>query len=852
MQLANLREANELVLLAPVDGVLVALEDVADPVFAGKMMGEGLGIDPTTSVLKAPCSGQIVQVHRAKHALTMRSEGGVSILLHIGLDTVKLDGKGFKALVKDGDRVEPNQPLIEFDLDAIAQRAPSAVVLVVVTEGGQDISFARTSGRVKVGNEIVRVGAGDSRPRDPNAASGEIIKTEQITIVNANGVHARPAAHLSTLARQFQARVSLHKGKAHAPVTSVTEIMALDLAKGDAVWLSAQGPDASEALAALKALILSGLGEDLSKAAATPEARQFISSEAGVIGGVPAAPGLAVGVVKVKTLEVPAFETKSNRPSEEQQRLRRAIAAAHAELTAAKSTFEQESEVEKAQIFSAHAALLADDNLEEEATAQIQSGASAPAAWQAVVAGHAKKLAALNNPLMRQRAGDLTDVGHRVLMKLLGVSTDRATYAKGTVLVGDELTPSDVAYLDPTVISGLATRHGGSTSHAAIIARSLGIPYVAGLGEGISELKTGDDVVIDGDQGFLRIKPASEVLQKATLDIRRREEVRKERLVTAREPAVTTDGHAVEVGANIGSAKEAAQAVEQGGDGVGLLRSEFLFMNRRLAPTEGEQRAEFVLIGKTLGEKRSLVVRTLDVGGDKPLSYMPVGPEDNPFLGVRGLRLSLRYPEIFATQIRSILAAAPVTKLCIMFPMVAQLDEFRAAKAAVNAEMRKLDLAPGSVSLGVMIEVPSAALMADAFAQDVDFFSIGTNDLTQYTLAMDRGHAELAAKADALDPAVLRLIRTTVQAAHAKKKWVGICGGLAAEALAVPLLVGLDVDELSVPAPSIPEIKATIRDLSHQRCRALAERALALGSASGVRKLLEEFRKQTPSQRPTP
>src|SRR5579859_2068585 len=338
MQSANVRETSELVLLAPVDGVLVPLEDVPDPVFAGKMMGDGIGIDPTSSVLKAPCRGQIVQVHRAKHALTMRSEGGVSILLHIGLDTVKLEGKGFKALVKDGERVEPNQRLVEFDLDAIAQRAPSAVVLMVVTEGGQGLSLARTAGSVKAGAEIVRVGAeGDSRPRDASAESGEVIKTEQITIVNANGVHARPAAHLATLARQFQARVSLHRGKAHAPVTSVTEIMALDLTKGDSVWLSAQGPDATEALAALKALIVSGLGEDLSKAAATPEARQFVSSEPGVIGGVPAAPGLAIGVVKVKTLEVPAFETKSNRPAEEQQRLHRAIAAAQAELTAAKS-----------------------------------------------------------------------------------------------------------------------------------------------------------------------------------------------------------------------------------------------------------------------------------------------------------------------------------------------------------------------------------------------------------------------------------------------------------------------------------------------------------------------------------
>src|SRR5260370_19405873 len=239
MQPVNLSGTSELVLLAPVDGVLVTLDDVPDPVFSGKMMGDGVAIDPTTSVLRAPCRGRVVQVHRAKHGLTMRTDGGVSILLHIGLDTVKLEGKGFKALVKDGDRVEPNQALIEFDLDAIAQRAPSALVLVVVTEGGGELTLARTAGGVKAGkDEVLHVGAaGSAEPvRDPHAESGELIKTEQLAIVNANGVHARPAAHLSTLARQFQARVFLHKGKAHAPVTSVTEIMALDLAKGDAVW----------------------------------------------------------------------------------------------------------------------------------------------------------------------------------------------------------------------------------------------------------------------------------------------------------------------------------------------------------------------------------------------------------------------------------------------------------------------------------------------------------------------------------------------------------------------------------------------------------------------------------------
>jgi phosphoenolpyruvate-protein phosphotransferase len=351
-------------------------------------------------------------------------------------------------------------------------------------------------------------------------------------------------------------------------------------------------------------------------------------------------------------------------------------------------------------------------------------------------------------------------------------------------------------------------------------------------------------VIIDGEQGSVHLNPAAQVLDKARLEMKRSADLRVEHLVSARKLAVTTDGHKVEIGANIASAKEAAAAVAHGADGVGLLRSEFLFINRRQAPTELEQQKEFETIGNALGDSRTLVVRTLDVGGDKPLPYMPMAPEENPFLGIRGVRLSLRYPDMFAAHIRAILAAAPLTRLSIMFPMVAQLAEFRDAKAMVEGEMRKLSIAPSRVSIGVMVEVPSAAILADSLAAEADFFSIGTNDLTQYALAMDRGHPELASKADALDPAVLRLIQMTVQGAHAKKKWVGICGGLAAEVIALPLLVGLDVDELSVPVPVIPELKAALRVVAYEQCRELAKHALALGSADAVRALLKDFGSQ--------
>ena len=833
----------DLSLVAPIDGIMVPLEDLPDPVFAQKMMGDGISIDPTGHVLVAPCAGTVIQLHRAKHALTLRTDSGVSILLHIGLDTVSLNGKGFRALVKEGDRVERKQPLIDFDLDVIAQNATSALTELVITEGAQDLSFKRLEGAVSAGaDEVVRLGHPAPAEKGPEP-EGEVIRTERITILNPNGFHARPAAQVAHQAKRFQARVTVHKAHLTAQATSVSDLMALDMSKGDEIWLSAQGIDASAALAALRELIEQGAGEDLSAPAAEAAApeRRFVSEDPAIVGGVAASPGLAIGTVTIETLEVPSFEAKSANGAAELAKLQQSILDVKTALSADKSKFERDSEVEKAQIFAAHAEILDDSAFGSEAAAAISGGASAAAAWQSVIEARAEKLKGLNNALMRQRADDLRDIGRKVLFKILGRTPPTQAYSKGTVLVSRELTPSAVAHLDATKIGALVTELGGATSHAAIIARSMGVPYVAGVGEGVKKLGATVRVVVDGDQGFVHVAPDAATFAQAELDIANRRKERQARLSEAHRIAETKDGRAVDVGANIGNAKEALEAVAQGGDGVGLLRSEFLFMNRRVAPDEAEQRAELEKIAKALGPGRSLVVRTLDVGGDKPLSYVPMPAEENPFLGIRGIRLSLRQPELFATQIRAVLSAAAFTKLHIMFPMIAKPEEFRAAKEAVLKEAKSLGIDPGQFKLGVMIEVPSAALMADVLAKEVDFFSIGTNDLTQYTLAMDRDHPELAAQADQLEPAVLRLIQMTVQAAHAQKKPVGVCGGIAADTLATPLLVGLDLDELSVPAPAVADVKARVRELNHQRCRALAKEALRASNAKEVRARLKDF-----------
>ncbi|MNE12236.1 Phosphoenolpyruvate-protein phosphotransferase [compost metagenome] len=359
---------------------------------------------------------------------------------------------------------------------------------------------------------------------------------------------------------------------------------------------------------------------------------------------------------------------------------------------------------------------------------------------------------------------------------------------------------------------------------------------MVGAGDAVLLIASGTALLLDGQRGRLHVAPPADELQRALAERDRREQ----RLQLARahrlEPALTRDGHAIEVFANIGDSKGIDTVVDHGAEGVGLLRTELIFMAHQQAPDEALQEAEYRRVLDGLGG-RPLVVRTLDVGGDKPLPYWPIAKEENPFLGVRGIRLTLQRPQVMETQLRALLRAAGDRPLRIMFPMVGQLEEWQQARAMV--ERLREEISVSDLQLGIMIEVPSAALLAPVLAREVDFFSIGTNDLTQYTLAIDRGHPTLSAQADGLHPAVLQLIDITVRAAHAHGKWVGVCGELAADPVAVPLLVGLGVDELSVAARSIAEVKAEVREMTLENAQALAQQALIQGTAAQVRALVE-------------
>lgn len=835
-----------LILTAPLSGVIYPLERVPDPVFSQKLVGDGISIDPTDSCLCAPCAGEVVHVHPASHALTIRTTHGVEVLMHIGIDTVALKGAGFTPKVKAGDHVTSGAPLIEFDLDEIATHAKSLLTQVIIASGDMVSGMEHASGLVQAGvDTLLKVTLANGRASTEGVA-GATVTSDAILIPNKTGLHARPAAVLASVAKSFQSDIKLQLKDRTANARSVTAIMALEASHGDKVVVVAKGADAKEAAAKLSHLIAEGLGDEgcspapapatttAAKLSAPPPSRR--STSPNELLGVPASPGLAVGnVIQIRRADI-AVEEAGHGAEREKAKLTDAIAKAHAQLEALRAQLHAKADPAKAAIFAAHAELLDDPDFLDIANSAIAKGKSAAFAWKSAATLHADRLASLRNELLAQRANDVRDVGWRVLEILTGESRHLPAFPENSILIAEDLTPSDTATMERGRVVGFATVRGGATSHVAILARSLDIPAIAGIEPAALEVVAGTAVVLDGSKGSLLLHPPPQEIERIRQRQAKYEARRKDDLTHALEPAVTVDGHRVAILANISSVKDAARVVAMGGEGVGLLRSEFLFMDRPAAPSEDEQTESYGAVLRALGKGKPVIIRTLDVGGDKPLPYLAIPREDNPFLGERGIRVGLDRPEVFRTQLRALLRASKEGELHVMFPMIATLQELRDAKAMLAEEAHALGIPP--FPCGIMVEVPAVAVMAKTFAAEADFFSIGTNDLTQYTLAMDRGHPKLAPKVDALNPAVLRLIADTIEGGHTHKRLTGICGGIAGDLLAVPILVGLGVDELSVSVPSIPSVKAQIRRVNLSDCRELAARALDCTTAEEVRALV--------------
>lgn len=831
----------QLQLLAPLSGVLIPLDQVPDQVFSGRVIGDGLCIDPTSSTLCAPLAGLVSNVQASGHAVSITDDNGVEVLLHIGLDTVNLAGQGFTRLVEVGQRVDVGQALIEFDADYVALHARSLMTLMLVVSGEPFTWLAAPEGLVETGQPLLSLANPAATGEASVAAEGERLFSQSLTLPNPNGLHARPAAVFAQAAKAFSARIYLHKQQAEANAKSLVAIMALQTALGDKVQVSAVGEDAEAAISTLARLLTEGCGEAVTRVAAAALVETAEPEALTVLRGVCASPGSALG--QIMQIAEPVLEVKEFGAGVHIEREALANALIEADM-ALQHLCDIATGDAQADIFKAHQALLEDPGLIDEAQALIAQGKSAAFAWRAATESTAALFQQLGSPLLAERAADLADVGVRVLKLILGIGEQALALPAGTILIAEQLTPSQTAGLDTNKVLGLATVGGGATSHVAILARAWGLPAICGMPAQMLALGNGSQVLLDADKGTLQLNPDAMAISQWRVRHEQQRLRHQHEHAQATLAACTRDGHHVEVTANVASLSETEQAMNLGGAGVGLLRSEFLYLDRNHAPTRDEQVLTYNAIARAVGPSHNLVVRTLDVGGDKPLAYVPMDSETNPFLGLRGIRLCLERPDLLREQFRAILGCVGLTRLHIMLPMVTQLAELRLARQMLEEEALALNL-DQLPKLGIMIEVPAAALMADLFAPHVDFFSIGTNDLTQYTLAMDRDHPRLASQADSFHPSVLRLMAMTVKAAHAHGKWVGVCGAMASERLAVPLLLGLGVDELSVSVPQIPAIKAAVREVDLLDCKAIAEQVLGLESAEEVRAALRLYHDAT-------
>lgn len=816
---------------SPLAGWATSLAEVPDPVFAEKMLGDGIAIDPVEGRLVAPGAGVVLSVHPAGHAVTLQLDAGPVLLMHIGLETVGLGGEGFAPKVVDGQRVAAGDSLVEFDLDRLARTAKSLITPIIVTNGEAFAVEDPVSDRAVAAGETVMCF---------RALGGAVAMAEQaaptasrtLDLPLAHGLHARPAARIAQLAASYSGTIEVVAPSGRvASARSAVAMLALALPHGAAITV--RGSD-SDGVAAVADLLATGMGELKPVGGlAEPAPSTPVAGLPSVLKGVAAVSGTAIG---------PAFRPID--PVADIPEIGSGIEAERAALMGAKDRVRTElsadavGEGDRAGIAAAHLALLDDPELAIAADAAIAAGKSAGFAWRQAIRFYVDQLRGASDARFAERIDDFNDLGRRVVLAIHG-APDQTPPPPGAILIADELYPSQLMALGEARLAGIATARGGTTSHVAIIAAGMGLPMLVSLGDALAQVEPGTELVIE--DGALRIAPDTTDVAAVRARIETRQARRQTALAQADQPAVTTDGTRIEVFANLGSAADARAAVAEGAEGCGLLRTEFLFLDRGTPPDEEEQRAAYQAIADALGD-RPLIVRTLDIGADKPAPYLTIAAEENPALGLRGIRLQLARRDLLDAQLRALLRVKAQAPLRLMLPMVADRAELVEARKALAKHAG--DLGVATPELGIMVETPAAALTAAALAADADFFSIGSNDLSQYALARDRTNPAVAAGLDGLHPAVLRLIDETVRGGAVHKRWTGVCGGLAADPEAVPLLIGMGVTELSVPGAAVAETKALVRTLDLSKCRAAAAQALTAPDAAAVRSLVSSLSEQ--------
>ena len=797
------------------------------------------------------------------------------------------DGSGVVVLMDLGSAVlsaEMALELIDPDLAERVLLCPAPLVeglvaaAVAAAGGASPVAVAQeaTSALAAKQAQLAPAGPpGPAAPPDPAGASGPLSAgTEEpdvvgsFEVVNEHGIHARPAAEVVGLATGTDAQLQLRNrttGSAWVSARSLSRVALLAARQGHVVEARATGPGARSAVDALVARAAEAFGEAVAPAPATVRTVRTAAAPAPpavapTSGPAGASPGFAVGRVvgSVTDRPAPATERPTGTPQEEAARLHRALEVTGAELRALEESVAADLGRDEAAIFAAQSSMLRDEDLVGAALERIAGGGSAEAAWAEQTERVAAEFDALTDEHLRARGADVLAIRAATLRALDADAegsgppeqdpspTGSAGAAAGAaadgvardVVVAHDLSPADVARLDLDRVVGVVLAAGSPTGHSAIIARSREVPVVVGAGPAVLDLAPGTPLALDGTTGRLWVDPTGPELAEIVAHRERAEQRAARDLSRAAGPAATVDGTTVLVGANVAGVADARVAAERGADLAGLVRTEFLFLGRDDAPDVDEQVATYLGIADALGGRR-ITLRTLDVGGDKPLPYARQPREDNPFLGVRGLRLALAEERLLRDQLRAVVEVAHRTPVSLMFPMVSTLAELLAARRHLDEAVAGHGRGrPAGLEVGIMVEVPAAALKAATFSPVVDFLSIGTNDLTQYTLAAERGNPALTALSDPLDPGVLMLVDAVCSAAG-PDTLVAVCGELAADLLAVPLLTAMGVRELSVAAPSVPGVKEAVRRSTSQD-RGLVERCLAASDAAEVRRFLAE------------
>jgi multiphosphoryl transfer protein len=766
------------------------------------------GLDDTTFGTDA---AQIVD------AVTAADQGGGVVVL-MDLGSAVLSAELALELLDDDVRervVLCPAPLVE-----------GLVVAAVAAAGGASREEVAAEAAGALAGKIGHLGTAPVAVAEAAAEADEL--TGSFVVANPHGLHARPAARLVQEVRRRDAHARIRNRRAESEwvdAGSLSKIATLGVRSGDEVEVRVSGTQAAETLDHILSLAARNFDESAVDAGPAPEPT--------VHRPIGASPGLGIGPaqsIRMGAITIP--DTPAEEPAVEWRRLGKAVASVRRTISQLRIRTARDVGEAEAAIFDAHQLLLDDAALIDDVRGRIDSGQSAVSAWSAAVQNLAAEFAAVTDPYLQARADDVRAVGDQVLRAMLGGS-ESSEGPTGVVIAAD-LSPAEAAELNPARVAAVLLAFGSPHAHNVILLRAKGIPVIVGAGTAVLSIPDGTVLAVDGGRGEFIVDPAEDVSQEFAARVATLAHRQRQAHARAAEPAVTTDGITVAVGANVGSVDDARAAAAQGADLAGLVRTEFLFLGRQDAPDVEEQFAVYRKIAESL-QGRRITLRTLDVGGDKPLEFLPSPAEMNPYLGVRGIRLSLAHPELLADQLLAMVRLAQQTPVSVMFPMITTLDELFAARELLETTISRAGGSnPDGLQVGMMVEVPAAALKAAAFARHVDFLSIGTNDLTQYTLAADRNNDAVAAIGDTFDPGLLQLIRATCQGAAGKAS-VSVCGEFAADECATSLLLGLGVDALSVTPPAIPATKEAVRAVNTIDAQRIAADALAADSAASVR-----------------